>query len=251
MTAVLTRHEAAATADAPVAVYLRIDDGVAVEVGGGDNAGQCLADEGFHGCQAALGEIVLKADDKVVDDAVAILHDSSTNLHVAAAQLDELQCVAPGLDAADAAQFDALAVGAGEHGVRGHLVDVAQGDGLHGSAAVARDGQPSAHGSLGRHGETLNGVDGRDGIGTGEVGTHGRQPHVGDVGRHLGYDGYLHAVLHIGGVGGHQFWVLSHVAAHAGQSHLRTREVQFHGIAARVLSHTGQFDPFFLKLPHD
>ena len=131
------------------------------------------------------------------------------------------------------------------------LVDVAQGDGLHGPAAVARDGQPSAHGSLGRHGDALDGVDGRDGVGSGEVGTHGRQPHVGDVGRHLGYDGNPHAVLHVGGVGGHQFRVLPHVAAHARQSHLRTGEVQFHGVAARLLGHPCQFDPFLLKLSHD
>ena len=110
MTAVLARYVAAATADAAVEVNLREDDGVAVEVGGGDDARQRLADEGFDGCYAALGEIVLETEDEVVDDAVAVLHDSGTHLHVAAAQLDELQCVAPGLDASDAAQFDALAV---------------------------------------------------------------------------------------------------------------------------------------------
>ena len=48
-----------------------------------------------------------------------------------------------------------------------------------------------------------------------------------------------------------QFWTLTDIAAHALVLHLRTREVQFHGIAARLLGHLRQTDPLFLGLSHD
>ena len=130
--------------------------------------------------------------------------------------MDEFEGVAPRLYAADAAELHVL-----HHCVAGHLLDVAQGDGLDGTPGVAGDSQSVAHGCLRRHGHALDGVDGRNGVGTGEVGSHGRLVDVRDVGRHFRNDGNLHRALHVGGVEGDEFGVLTHVAAHAGQSHLR------------------------------
>ena len=101
------------------------------------------------------------------------------------------------------------------------------------------------------HGDRLDGVDGRDGIGTGEEGRHRRMIDMGDVGRHLRDDGYLHRFPDDVGVDGHQFRVLTHIAAHARQSHLRAREVKFDGITACLLGPQGQFAPLFLGLSHD
>ena len=74
---------------------------------------------------------------------------------------------------------------------------------------------------------------------------------MGDVGRHLRNHGYLHAPLHAGRIRVHQFGALTYVAAHALVLHLRTREVQFHGIASGLLGHPGQGLPLLLRLSHD
>ena len=85
MTAIPAGDIASPAAHALLAVNLRIDDGLAVKVGGGDEIRQFFA---YDFCQlgdATLGEIMLKAEDEVVDDAVAVLHHSGAHLHVAAA----------------------------------------------------------------------------------------------------------------------------------------------------------------------
>ena len=72
-----------------------------------------------------------------------------------------------------------------------------------------------------------------------------------DVRRHLRNDGNLHVLLDVGGVGRDEFVVLSHIAAHASQSHLRAREVQLDSVAARKLSHLGKLYPLLFELTHD
>ena len=101
---------AAPAAHALVAVDLRIDNGFAVEVGGCDEVRHFLSYEVGQAGDAALLHIVLHAEREVVDDAVAVLHHGGAYLYVATAKLDELQGVAPGLNASDAAQLHFLSV---------------------------------------------------------------------------------------------------------------------------------------------
>ena len=74
---------------------------------------------------------------------------------------------------------------------------------------------------------------------------------MGDIGCHLRNDGYLYALLHASGIGFYQFRTLPHVATHTLVLHLRTREVQLHGIAAGLLSHLRQPHPLILGLSHN
>ena len=223
MAAVHTRDVATSATDAPLAVNLRKDDGLAVEVGGGDEVRQLLADTGIERGQTPLREIVLQAEREVVDDAVAVLHDGGAHLHVATAQLDELQRVAPRLDTADAAQFHLLAVRAIEKGILCHLQDVAQGDGLDRTTRQPLNGFATADLGTVAHRHRLDGVDGQNGISTCEVGGRGRLVDLRDVGRHFGDDGNGDVALDVGRIEQHPLGVLPHVAAHARQSHLRTR----------------------------
>ena len=176
----------------------------------------------------------------------AVLHHGRAHLHVAAAQLDELQGVVPGLDAAHAAVLHLL-----HHGVQHHGQDMAQGDGPHGPAGIAGARLAAAHLRAFSHGDALDGVDGRYGIGTGKTGGRANVRNMGDVGRHLGDDGNADAALDGGREENHELGVLSHVAAHAGLSHLRAGEIEFHGIAAGFLRHFGKFYPLLFLLPHD
>ena len=107
---ILTRDVAAAAANTAVTVNLRINNCIAVQVGGGYEVWQFLADQSFNRSETTLGHIVLQAKYQVVDDAVAILHDGGTHLYITASHLDKLQSVAPRLDASDAAQLDSLSV---------------------------------------------------------------------------------------------------------------------------------------------
>ena len=132
MAAVLTRGIAAAAADAFLTVEGGIHDSVAVKVSGGVEIRQLLAYQIRQVLDAAFSHIVLQPQHEVIDDAVTVLHHGSAHLHVAAAQLDELQGVAPCLDATDATQLNAFAiVGGDENGIFRHLEDMAQSDGLH------------------------------------------------------------------------------------------------------------------------
>ena len=83
------------------------------------------------------------------------------------------------------------------------------------------------------------------------MGTDSRVTHHGDVGCHLGDDGDGYRVLDIGGEEGHQLAILSHIAAHTRRTHLRAREVEFHGIGAGSLGPLGQFDPLFFGRTHN
>ena len=105
MAAIATGYLTAATTDAQLLVELRIDDGVTVQMAGIQELLQPLAHEFAQLRNTTLGHKALQAKDEVIDDAVAVLHHGGAHLHVAAAQLDELQGVAPRLNAANAAQF--------------------------------------------------------------------------------------------------------------------------------------------------
>lgn len=129
MAAVHAGNVAPAAADALLSVEDREDDGVAVQVARLDEFGQLLAYKGREFGDATAGHIVLQSQGKVVDDTVAILHDRGAHLQVAAAQLDELECVLPRLDATNAAQAQVL-----HHGILRHLEDEAQGDGFDGAS---------------------------------------------------------------------------------------------------------------------
>ena len=83
------------------------------------------------------------------------------------------------------------------------------------------------------------------------MGGHGGLVDLGDVGRHLGDDRYLDIMLHVGRVEQHQLRVLSHVAAHASQLHLRAGEIQLHRVDAGLFSHFRQRDPLRLGVAHD
>lgn len=78
---------------------------------------------------------MLETEGQVIDDAVAILHDCGAHLKVAATQLDKLERVLPGLNAANTAQAGSL-----HHGVLRHLEDESQGDGFDGTSRETRDG---------------------------------------------------------------------------------------------------------------
>ena len=101
MTAVLTRDMAAAATDALLMVDLGIDDGIPVEVGGVLEIGQLLTHKVFQMLYAAFCHVSLHAQHQVIYNAIAILHDGCTDLHVAATKLDKLQSVSPGLDSSD------------------------------------------------------------------------------------------------------------------------------------------------------
>ena len=104
MATIATRYLAAATADTQLFIELWINNGVAVQMIRILELLQPLAHQLLQLCDAALGHIALQTQYEVVDDALAILHHGSAYLHVAATLLNELQGVAPRLDAADTAQ---------------------------------------------------------------------------------------------------------------------------------------------------
>lgn len=72
-----------------------------------------------------------------------------------------------------------------------------------------------------------------------------------DIWCHLSDDWYIHAMLDIRGIVHHKFRVLSHIASHSLESHLRTREVEFHCVESCILCHVGQLCPVLERLSHD
>ena len=105
MAAIATRYLTAPATNTQISVNLRIDNGVAIKMVWIQELLQALAHQCLQLRDAALGHITLHTQYEVVDDAIAVLHDGSAHLHVAATQLDELQGVTPRLNAADAAQL--------------------------------------------------------------------------------------------------------------------------------------------------
>ena len=161
MSTIATRHLAASATDAALAIYLGVDDGIAIELAGLCEHGNPLADEVNKVVNAPFRHVAAKAENEVIDDAVAVLHDGGTHLYVTASELDELQCVAPCLNATNATE-----VGTAEDIDLRHLKDVAQGDRLDSTAGIARDGATIGDIGTGIHGDRLDGVNGRNSIGT-------------------------------------------------------------------------------------
>ena len=106
MTTVIARHLTASASNAQFRVKLGIDDGLAVQVIGVQEFWYLFAYKLAELRDAALNHVSLESENEVVGNAIAILHDGSTHLHVAAPQLDKLQGITPRLDTADAAQFN-------------------------------------------------------------------------------------------------------------------------------------------------
>ncbi len=150
VSAVAAGEEAASATGAFFTVNSGEDHGVAVKVGGEGEGGQQLANNLFKVSDAALLHICLQAKNKVIDDAVPVLHHGCAHLYVSAAYLYELQCVVPCLNAADTAElhfvclglFRVIAVCSAvvpavhpvQDGVLRHFKYKAQGDGLHRTA---------------------------------------------------------------------------------------------------------------------
>ena len=107
VSAVVARNVASAATHAFLSVNLWQHHRVSVELRGLDERRQLLAHKVLQMLDASLSHVCRHAHKQVVDDAVAILHDSRADLYVAAAYLDILQSIPPCLNATDAAQFDA------------------------------------------------------------------------------------------------------------------------------------------------
>ena len=105
MASVVARHGAATATDTQFLVELGINDGIAIQRLRLLKLRQTLTDKFLKRADTTLDHIALQSQNHVLDNAIAILHDSSTHLHVAAAQLDEFQGVAPRLNTTDATQL--------------------------------------------------------------------------------------------------------------------------------------------------
>ena len=115
MATIHTRGIAASTTNTLITVNHRIDNGIAVQVGGQIELWQQFANQIGNMLNTPLGHVVLKAQNHVVYNTIAVLHDGCADLYVAAAQLDEFKSVAPCLNAANAAVLDIL-----HHGILDH-----------------------------------------------------------------------------------------------------------------------------------
>ena len=85
MTTVAARYFATSAADAQLLVELRVDNGVTIQMVRIQELRLQLTHQLLQVTDATLGHITLQAEDEVVDDAVAILHDGGAYLYVAAA----------------------------------------------------------------------------------------------------------------------------------------------------------------------
>ena len=129
MSAIHTGDIAASAADTVLVVKDGIDDRVAVHFAGPDEIGQLFTHQVGKTGDLAACHVIPQSQSQVVNDAVAILHHGSAHLQVTATQLNELQRIAPCLNATDTTQFHIL-----HHRILGHLEDKLQCDGLHGPA---------------------------------------------------------------------------------------------------------------------
>ena len=105
MSAIVARYFATSAANAQFQIELRIDNGLSIKMVWLHELWNLFANQLLQISYATLDHVSLKAKYEVVNDAIAILHDGGTYLYVAAAQLDELQGIAPRLDTADTAQL--------------------------------------------------------------------------------------------------------------------------------------------------
>ena len=235
---------AAAAADAKGAVHTRENLRAAVQAGRGHEVPDIPADQVFQMRKTLVRQVIPKTLDEILDDALPALHDGGTHLHVAAPQAQEFHGIAPGIDSPDAGKLHAF-----EYRVHRHLQDETEGDGLHGSPGVARNRLLAGHDPAHRHG--LDGVDGRDSVRTAQISRRGDQVHGRNVGGHLRDDRDMHGPLYENRIVRHQFRILSHVAAHADQTHLGAGEIELDGIDAGVLRHMRKLDPLLVGVAHD
>ena len=140
MTAITARGVATPAANTFLMVKLRVNDGLSVQLGRQREIRQLLTNKSIQLVDATLRHVVLHTKNEVVDDAIAVLHHSGTNLHVTATQLDKFQCIAPRFNSAYTTILYLL-----HDFVRSHLVDEAQGDRFHRTTRVARNSQFVAH----------------------------------------------------------------------------------------------------------
>ncbi len=232
---------AAAALDAGILVDDGLVDVVEVEVLPVPDGGNGLAAEIIDGGVAALVHEVGQPIAHVLHDLETVDHGRRTHLHGAAAQRDVLGRVAPGGDAADAA--DGQACGLRVARDLGHHV---QRNRFHGRAAIAAVRTPAVGAGAHDHAvqvhphDGVDGVDQRHRIGPARPGRARRQAHVGDVGRELDDDGQAAVVLAPGrdhlDVLGH----LAHGGAHAALAHaVGAAEVELDAVGPGVL-HQGQ-----------
>ena len=106
MSAVAAGDVASSASYANAAVYGRKDFCVTVNFRCGGESLHLLSHNIFQALYASLSHISLKAFLQVVDDSVAIFHDSRADLGVAASKLDEFQGVFPGVYSSDSGQLE-------------------------------------------------------------------------------------------------------------------------------------------------
>ena len=153
MSAVVARYLTASATETLLLVELGIDDGGAVQIVWVEELRYLLAYQCLQVADAALGHIATESEDKVFDDTITILHDSGTNLYVAAAELDKFQRIAPCFNTTDAADNGSWLYFC-------QLQDIAEGDGSDGPSGITRYGAMSRYLCISIHRYRLDGVDG-------------------------------------------------------------------------------------------
>ena len=159
MRGVLAGDVAAAALDAEVLVDLRLGDVVEVEVAPVGDIGHRAAGEVRYPLVAGLAHPVLQALDHLLDDLEAIGHGGGADLHVAGTQRNELRRIAPGGDAADAGNGQAVGFR-----IAGDFRHHVEGNRLHRRAAIAPVGALAVNGRRWRHAVEVDTHDGVDGV---------------------------------------------------------------------------------------
>ena len=225
---------------------------VAVQLLGGDDVAQGLANKVIQMVKTVLIHPVHQTISHVLDDTITILHNTGGNLNVAAAQQQELQSVAPGLNAADAGDGDAL-----QAGIRQHVGAETQSDGLHSRAGVTGDGGLAVDDGHRGHVLQVDVGDGLHGVDSGQTGSaaldgsHSGRAHIRDVGGHLCDEGDLGYAGDGLAVGLHQCGVGTNVRTHLVRGHLGAGEVALDQVGADLVAHLGQLLPLGLAGAHD
>ena len=153
MATVVARYLTASATETKLFVELGIDDGGAVQIIRIEELRYFLAHQCLQVADTAFGHIALETENEVFDDAITILHDSGTNLYVAAAELNKFQRIAPCFNTTDTADNGSFL-----HFCQ--LQDITQGDRSDGPSGIARHGALSCYLCIRIHRYRLDGVDG-------------------------------------------------------------------------------------------
>ena len=252
MPSVRTGDIASSATDTFIPVDLRIYHRLAIQIMRQDEILQLLAYQFLQFGYSPLLHIILQTENQIIDDPIAILHDRRTYLYIAAAELDKLQRVAPGLNTAYTADIHMfLDTGLMEQRIARHLINHTQRNRFDRLARIAGYGLFLAHLGIMAHGDGFDGIDSADTRCTGVETSQRRGSHRHNIRCHLRDNRDLHRLFDIRGIEKNQFRVLSYIRAQTCQTHLRAGEIEFHGVASCVLRHLRQFYPFLLGLPHD